>query len=150
MRGHSASGQLRTDQFGTDTVRTILPNGCAAMALLLPRQAAAAAPSLAPRNLAPRNIVRSEFEPALPPAFRRQVLARTATGPPAGPPAIWAPNSLCLNDRGQSVAGPAVLIRADRKFPFVLPDTAFRSTALAGPRLPGTPNNRSVGLNRRP
>ena len=29
-------------------------------------------------------------EPALPPAFRRQVLARTATGPPTGPPAVWA------------------------------------------------------------
>jgi len=56
-----------------------------AMALLLSRQAAAAAPSPAPRN-----IVRSEAEPALPPAFRRQVLARTATGPPTGPPAVWA------------------------------------------------------------
>jgi hypothetical protein len=27
MRGHSASGQLRTDQVGTGTARTILPNG---------------------------------------------------------------------------------------------------------------------------
>jgi hypothetical protein len=35
MRGHSASGQLRTDQFGTDTVRTILPNGCAPKATRL-------------------------------------------------------------------------------------------------------------------
>ncbi len=115
------------------------------MALLLSRQAAAAAPSPAPSN-----ILRSEAEPALPPAFRRQVLARTATAPPTGPPAVSAPNSLCLHDRGQSMAGPAVLICADRKFPFVEPDTAFRSIALAGPRLPGTPNNRSVGLNRRP
>jgi len=57
----------------------------AAMALLLSPQAAAAAPSPVPRN-----IVRSEAEPARPPAFRRQVLARTATGPPTGPPAIRA------------------------------------------------------------
>jgi hypothetical protein len=56
-----------------------------AMALLLSRQAAAAAPSPAPEN-----IVRSEAEPALPPVFRRQVSARTATGPPTGPPSIRA------------------------------------------------------------
>jgi hypothetical protein len=55
-----------------------------AMALLLSRQEAAVAPSPAPKN-----IVRSEAEPALPPAFRWQVLARTATGPPTGPPGIW-------------------------------------------------------------
>ncbi|HVC59515.1 MAG TPA: hypothetical protein VND19_11395, partial [Acetobacteraceae bacterium] len=56
----------------------------AAMALLLSPQAAAA-PSPAPNN-----IERSAAEPARPPAFRRQVLARTATGPPTGPPAIRA------------------------------------------------------------
>jgi hypothetical protein len=56
-----------------------------AMALLLSRQAAAAAQSPAPKT-----IVRSDAEPALRPVFRRQVLARTATGPPTGPPAIRA------------------------------------------------------------
>jgi hypothetical protein len=57
-----------------------------ALALLLSRQAAAAAPSPAPRA-----IVRSEVEPVLAPAFRRQVSARTATGPPTGPPSITGP-----------------------------------------------------------
>ena len=56
-----------------------------AMALLLSRQSAAAA---APP--APTNIVRSEAEPARPPALRRQALARNATGPPTGPPATRA------------------------------------------------------------
>jgi|GEM_PF-5343203 len=56
-----------------------------AMALLLSRLATAAAASPAPKT-----IVRSEAEPALAPAFRRRVLARTATGPPTGPPAMWA------------------------------------------------------------
>jgi len=53
--------------------------------LLLSPQAAAAAPSPVPKN-----IVRAAAEPARPPVFRRQVLARTATGPPTGPPAIRA------------------------------------------------------------
>jgi hypothetical protein len=55
------------------------------MALLLSRhsQAAAALPT-------PRTVVRCKAEPALPPAFRRQVFVRTATGPPTGPPAIRA------------------------------------------------------------
>jgi hypothetical protein len=56
-----------------------------AMALLLSRQAAEA-----PASPAPNNIVRYAAEPALPPVFRRRVLARTATGPPTGPPAIRA------------------------------------------------------------
>ena len=56
-----------------------------AMALLLSRLATAAAASPAPKT-----IVRSEAEPALAPVFQRQVLARTATGPPTGPPAMWA------------------------------------------------------------
>jgi len=64
---------------------TPAPPAAAAMALLLSRQAAAVAPAPAPRN-----IVRSEAEPARPPAFRWQVFARTATGPPTGPPAIRA------------------------------------------------------------
>jgi hypothetical protein len=56
-----------------------------AMALLLSRLATAAAASPAPKT-----IVRSEAEPALAPVFQRRVLARTATGPPTGPTAIWA------------------------------------------------------------
>jgi hypothetical protein len=59
--------------------------GARAMAVLLERQAEAAAPTSAPTT-----IVRSEADPARPPAFLRQVLARTATGPPTGPPAIRA------------------------------------------------------------
>ncbi len=50
-----------------------------ALASLLSRKAAAVAPAPAPTV-----IVRSDAEPALPPAFRRQVFARTATGPPTG------------------------------------------------------------------
>ncbi len=57
-----------------------------AMALLLSRQAAAAAAA----SPAPKAVVRSDAKPALPPAFRRQVFARNATGPPTGPPAIGA------------------------------------------------------------
>ena len=56
-----------------------------ALASMLSRQAAAAAPSPAPKT-----IVRSEAEPAPPPVFRRQVFARTTTGPPTGPPAVRA------------------------------------------------------------
>ena len=56
-----------------------------AMAALLSRQTAEAAPSPAPANS-----VRSLAKPALPLAFPRRVLARTATGPPTGPPAAWA------------------------------------------------------------
>jgi len=41
------------------------------------------------------------------------------------------------------MAGPAVLIRADRKFPFVEPDTAFRSIAPAGPRIMSDPVHQS-------
>jgi len=61
-----------------------------AMASLLSRQAVADAPPPAAENPAPEHIVRCESEPARPPAFRRRVLARTATGPPTGPPAIGA------------------------------------------------------------
>ena len=57
-----------------------------AMALLLSRQAAADAAAPAPRNVA-----YSVAEPARPPAFRRRAFARTATGPPTGPPAIAGP-----------------------------------------------------------
>ncbi len=60
-----------------------------AMASLLSRLAAAAAPTPAPKN-----IVRSDAEPALLPAFRRRVSARAATGPPTGRPAITGPPAL--------------------------------------------------------
>ena len=63
---------------------TVATPAAAAMAVLLSPQADAAA------SPAPKNIVRSETEPARPPAFRRPVFARTATGPPTGPPAIRA------------------------------------------------------------
>ena len=56
-----------------------------AMALLLSWETPEAAPSPAPTH-----IVQSEAGPALPPVFLRQVLARTATGPPTGPPSFWA------------------------------------------------------------
>jgi hypothetical protein len=64
---------------------TIAAPAATAMALLLSRLAAAVAASPAPKD-----IVRSAAEPALPPVFQRRVLARTATGPPTGPPAIRA------------------------------------------------------------
>jgi hypothetical protein len=56
-----------------------------AMAVLLERQAGAGVP--APE---PTIIVRSAPKPALSPVFRWQILARTATGPPTGPPGTWA------------------------------------------------------------
>ena len=65
-----------------------------AMALLLSRQAAAAA--ALPK---PGTIVRCKAEPALPPAFLRRVFARTATGPPTGPPAILA-DQFCVGQFG--------------------------------------------------
>ena len=40
--------------------------------------------------LARQNVARSVHEPVLPPAFLRPVFARTATGPPTGPPVPWA------------------------------------------------------------
>jgi hypothetical protein len=102
-----------------------------AMAVLLERQAEAAAPSPAPST-----IMRFEANPAPLPVFLRQVVARTATGPPTGPPGCpGAPIRLCLNERGQSMAGPAVLIRADRKVSLVEPATVFRPTAPAGPHI---------------
>jgi len=69
---------------------TVATPAATAMGLLLSRQAAAAAPLPGAKNPAPKHIVRSEAEPALPPAFRRRVFARTATGPPTGPPSVWA------------------------------------------------------------
>jgi hypothetical protein len=56
-----------------------------AMVLLLSQHAASTAPSPAPTHM-----VRSAAEPARPPAFRRPAFARAATGPPTGPPAVWA------------------------------------------------------------
>jgi len=83
-----------------------------AMALLLSRQAVADAASPAATN-----IMRSEAEPTRLPAIRRRVFARTATGPPTGPPGICGDQPVTSDERGQPMAGPAVLIRADRKFP---------------------------------
>ncbi len=79
-----------------------------AMASLLSRQAVAHALPLAP------NVVPAAAEPALLPAIPRQVFARTATGPPTGPPSAWGHQPLTSDERGQPLAGPAVLIRADR------------------------------------
>jgi len=79
-----------------------------AMASLVSRQAVADAPPPAP------NVVPAATEPARPPAFRRRVFARTATGPPTGPPSAWGYQPLTCDERGQSMAGPAALIRADR------------------------------------
>ncbi len=79
-----------------------------AMASLLSQQAVADAPPPAP------NVVPVAAEPALLPAIPRQVFARTATGPPTGPPSAWGYQPLTSDERGQPLAGPAVLIRADR------------------------------------
>jgi len=91
---------------------TMAAPAATAMASLLSRAAAAATASPAPKD-----IVRSDAEPVLPAVLQRRVSARTATGPPTGPPAIRAHQLyLRVNDRGQSMAGPAALIRAGRKF----------------------------------
>jgi hypothetical protein len=81
-----------------------------ALASLLSRQAAATAAPPAP------TAEPAAARPAPMPAIRRPVLARTtATGPPTGPPAPWANKPVTPNERGQPMAGPAVLIRAGRK-----------------------------------
>jgi hypothetical protein len=83
-----------------------------ALASLLSRQAVAFAAPSAP------NVVPAAARPAPLPTIRRWVLARTTTGPPThpptGPPAIWAYQPLASNERGQPMAGPGVLIRADQ------------------------------------
>jgi hypothetical protein len=87
-----------------------------ALASLLSRQAAANALPPAP------NVEPAAARPAPLPAIR-PVLARTATGPPThpptgppiGPPATWDYQPVAFDERGQPMAGPAVLIRADRK-----------------------------------
>jgi hypothetical protein len=78
-----------------------------ALASLLSQDAIANTPPPAP------NIEPAAAWPALPPAIRR-VLARTATGPPTGPPATWGYQPVTPDERGQPMAGPGVLIRADR------------------------------------
>jgi hypothetical protein len=60
-----------------------------ALGLLLSRQAAVMVASPAPMD-----VPRSEPEPARPLAILRQISGRTATGPPTGPPAVWA-HQLC-------------------------------------------------------
>jgi len=86
-----------------------------AMASLLSRQAMAEASPPA------SYVVPAAAAPAVLPAIRRQVFARTAIGPPTGPPCTWGYQPLASDERGQPMAGPAVLIRADRKS---LPDPA--------------------------
>ena len=82
-----------------------------ALASLLSRQAVAFAlpPAL--------NVEPAAARPTPLPAIRR-VLARTATGPPTwpptGPPATWGYQPVASDERGQPMAGPAVLIRANR------------------------------------
>ena len=72
----------------------------AAMAVLVSQQAAETAPSPAPTNPALKNSLHSEPEPALLPKFRWHVLARTATGPPTGPPSPWAYQFCCSCTNG--------------------------------------------------
>jgi hypothetical protein len=83
-----------------------------ALASLLSRQAIAHAPVPAP------NVGPAAARPVRLPAIRRPVLPRTATGPPThpptGPPATWGYKPVTSDERGQPMAGPAVLIRADR------------------------------------
>jgi hypothetical protein len=96
---------------------TVATPAATAMASLLSRQAVAIAPPPAP------SVVRAAARPAPLPAIRRQVFARTATGPPIGPPispSTGPPTTrgyqpLTPDERGQPMAGPGVLIRADRK-----------------------------------
>jgi hypothetical protein len=84
-----------------------------AMAALLSRQAVANTPPPAP-NAEPAT-AKPVLLPILLPTIRRPVFARTATGPPTGPPAPWGYQPVTSDERGQPMAGPAVLIRADRK-----------------------------------
>ena len=77
-----------------------------AMALLLLRQARAHTPSPVPETIP------AEAIPALPPAPKRRIFARTATGPPTGPPGDRDDNSVAPDTRGHGMAGPAILIRA--------------------------------------
>ena len=91
-----------------------------AMASLLSRQAVADASPAAPY------VVQAEAAHARLPASWlsapwRRVLARTATGPPTGPPCTWGYQPVTSDERGQPMAGPAVLIRAGGKS---LPDPA--------------------------
>ena len=90
---------------------TAAHSAATAMASLLSRQAVAFAPPPAP------NAEPAAAESAPLPAIRR-VLARTATGPSTGPPiglpATWGYQPVTSDERGQPMAGPAVLIRAGR------------------------------------
>jgi hypothetical protein len=87
----------------------------AAPAPPLEQQAVANAPPPAPRA------IQAEAAPAtLPaswlPASGRHVFARAGPGPSTGPPSCpGLPNAIMSNERGRSMASPAVLIRADRK-----------------------------------
>jgi hypothetical protein len=88
----------------------MIPAVSALSSSLLPPQAVTDASPPAP------NAQPAEAGHALWPASWRQVLARAGTGPPAttGPPAAWTAHPMMPYERGQSMAGPAVLIRADQ------------------------------------
>jgi hypothetical protein len=99
-----------------------------ALAALLARPAVADARPPAPR------VLPAEAEPIALPAIRRHVLARTATGPPTGPPSVWNDRHLASDERGQPMAGPAVLIRANPNTP-ACPGMAARRDAQPHRRL---------------
>ena len=90
-----------------------------ALAALLERDGAdgASAPAGAAALAPPAAAAGPEPGSAAMPTSWRSPTARVATGPPTGPPAVWGANFPVAHDRGQSMAGPAVLIRASRKFP---------------------------------
>jgi hypothetical protein len=92
---------------------TVAHPAAEALASLLSQHAIASAPPPA------SNVEPAAARPAQLPPIRPPVFARTATGPPThpptGPPATWFCQSVTSNERGQPMAGPAVLIRAGRK-----------------------------------
>ena len=98
QRETPAAGMLAAllERDGADGVSA--PAGAAAPA---PHAAAAPEPGAAPM-----------------PTSWRSPIARVATGPPTGPPAgLGLVNIAAPDPRGRTTAGPAVLIRASRKFP---------------------------------
>ena len=79
-----------------------------ALARLLSRHALPDAPPPLPAA----TITLPAIGPALSPAPRRLVFAHAAWRPPTGPPLAWTSHFVAMNARGQSMAGPAILIRA--------------------------------------
>ncbi len=93
-------------------VAGMVPFPSAPRASLLPPQAGTHVPPPAPIGIP------AETAPILWPESWRQVPAPAGTGPPAttGPPGCpGQPTLSCLNARGRNTAGPAVLIRAERR-----------------------------------